>query len=140
MMIERTFAAPVEAVFDAWTRPEHFAAWFGGDQVTLPPDRLDFDARPGASWAAAMALPDGATIDWAGEFVTVQRPRLFVFTLTDQPADPGRGTVRVELQQEGSGTRMTMTQTGGGLTDEQYEQAKAGWNTFIDVIERLVAS
>ncbi len=35
-------------------------------------------------------------------------------------------------------TTMVMTQSGGHLTPEQYEQAKAGWQTFFDVMQELV--
>ena len=38
------------------------------------------------------------------------------------------------------GTRMTMTQRGGNLTDEQYEQAKAGWSGFFDDMQGLLTT
>src|ERR1700742_277611 len=54
--IDRDLAAPPSAVFAAWTTAEHFARWFGGKDVQVPADRLDYE------------LPDGNTIDWTGEF------------------------------------------------------------------------
>lgn len=46
--IDRDFAAPPSAVFAAWTTAEHFACWFGGKEVQIPADRLDYE--PTAGW------------------------------------------------------------------------------------------
>src|SRR5689334_25149199 len=69
--IDRDFAAPPSAVFAAWTTAEHFARWFGGKDVQVPADRLDYEPAAGRAWSATMVLPDGNTIDWAGEFLEV---------------------------------------------------------------------
>ena len=66
--IDRDFAAPPSAVFAAWTTAEHFARWFGGKDVQVPADRLDYEPAAGRAWSATMVLPDGNTIDWTGEF------------------------------------------------------------------------
>ena len=57
MTITRTFSAPVDLVYAAWTTPEHFAVWFGTETVAV--DDVTIDARPGGSWTATMHLPDG---------------------------------------------------------------------------------
>ena len=43
--ITRRFAAPRDRVWDAWTRPEQLARWFGPKGVTTTV--LSFDLRPG---------------------------------------------------------------------------------------------
>jgi len=35
IVIVRVFDAPRELVFKAWTEPERFAAWFGGNSLRL---------------------------------------------------------------------------------------------------------
>lgn len=45
--VRRTFAAPPEAVFDAWITPASFAVWWGGSDVEVPLDSLSMDVRPG---------------------------------------------------------------------------------------------
>ncbi len=57
IQIEREFAAPPDAVFAAWTTPEAFSRWFGGKDVQVPLDSLDYRAEPGRSWSARMVLP-----------------------------------------------------------------------------------
>lgn len=51
--ITRVFDAPRELVFRAWTTPEQFAAWYGGDAPQFPGPGLDgrpsrWQLEPGA--------------------------------------------------------------------------------------------
>lgn len=67
--VTRTFAAPPEAVFDAWVTPASFAAWWGGSEVEVPLASLSLDARPGGAWKATMILgKDNPDLLVHGEF------------------------------------------------------------------------
>src|SRR5713226_10757162 len=48
IMLTRTFAAPREQVFEAWTRPEHVACWWdpAGARLTV----CEIDLRPGGAF------------------------------------------------------------------------------------------
>jgi uncharacterized protein YndB with AHSA1/START domain len=138
--IDRTFESPPAAVFAAWTTPRHFARWFGGKNVQVPLDSLDFVAEPGRTWSAQMLLPDGATIDWTGEFVEVVPDERLVFTITDRPGEPTRATIVVELTAIPDGTRMRFTQETPGFSPEQQEGVLAGWQSFIDELGRIAAA
>ena len=135
--IERDIAATPDAVFDAWTTAESFAQWFGSRAVDVPADRLDFVAEEGRTWSATMVLPDGNTIDWTGEFREITRPRRVVFTLTDQPVDPARAAVTVDLTSTDAGTHVRMTQETPGFTEEQKEGLVGGWQSFLDVLTEI---
>jgi uncharacterized protein YndB with AHSA1/START domain len=52
IVITRTFAASRERVFDAWTTPSDFSAWFGTAEVEVPLDTLRMDVRSGGAWSA----------------------------------------------------------------------------------------
>ena len=138
--IEREVAASPDAVFEAWTRADSFAQWFGTRAVEVPADRLDFVAEAGRPWTATMVLPDGNTIDWAGEFREVTAPSRLVFTLTDRPADPARAAVTVDLTAVGDGTHVRMTQETPGFTAEQQQGLVAGWQGFLDVLTEIAES
>ena len=135
--IDRDLAAPPGAVFGSWTDPEHFAQWFGGPQVRVPHEGLTFIAEPGRTWTARMQLPDGTGIDWAGEFLEVVVDRRLVLTITDRPALPQRAHIEVDLAPIPHGTRMHFTQETPGFSAEQQAGLLAGWESFIDELERV---
>jgi uncharacterized protein YndB with AHSA1/START domain len=135
--IDRDFAAPPAAVFAAWTTAEHFARWFGGKDVQVPADRLDYEPAVGRAWSATMVLPDGNTIDWAGEFLEVVPGKRLVFTITDQPGEPRRALITVEFSPTAGGTHMHMTQEVPEFTEEQRQATIAGWQTFFDVLQEI---
>ena len=136
--ITRTLRAPRELVFEAITRPEHFAVWFGTAEVEVPQDTLTMDVRPGGAFRAVMHLPDGNRIDWAGSYVTVEPPAHLAMTLTDQPGDDVGLPVLFDLEEVDGGTQLTIRQDRADFSDEQVEATIAGYNAFIDDIERVV--
>jgi len=138
--IERDILAPPTAVFAAWTSADSFARWFGGAEVEVPRESLDFVAEPGRNWAAQMVLPGGGTIDWAGEVVEVSPSERFVFTITDEPANPERARVEVELTEFAGGTRVRFAQEAPGFTDEQKAGLLAGWEGFIDELAKIATA
>lgn len=138
--IDREVSAPRDAVFAAWAQPENFSRWFGGKSAQVPLDGLDFVAEPGRPWTAQMVLPDGNTIDWAGDFVEVVPGERLVFTITDRPAEPGRATITVELSDTADGTRMHFAQDTPGFAPEQKEAVLGGWQSFVDEIAEIVAA
>jgi uncharacterized protein YndB with AHSA1/START domain len=138
LRITRDFAATRDQVWAAWTAPASFAQWFGTRAVTVPADRLSWDAREGQDWAAVMVLPDGAEINWRGRFVVVDPPQRLEFTLTDQPADV-YSPITVELSEVAGGTRMVVVQGGGFMPADGYRQAGNGWGGFFDVMAQLVS-
>jgi uncharacterized protein YndB with AHSA1/START domain len=138
--IDRDFAAPPKEVFEAWTKAQHFARWFGGKDVQVPLDSLDFVAEPGRTWTAQMTLPNGDTMDWTGDFIEVVPHERLVFTITDRPAEPARAKIVVELTPLADGTRMHFTQETPGFTPEQQEGVLAGWQSFIDELEQIAIS
>jgi uncharacterized protein YndB with AHSA1/START domain len=139
LTITRSFDASREAVFDAWTDPAKFAVWFGTDGVDVPAETLSMDVRPGGSWRAIMKLPDDTSINWAGEYLEVERPTRLVMTITDNPADDARGVITVDLAELAGATRMVMSQESPGFDQGQLDQTAIGYNAFFDVMQSLVA-
>jgi uncharacterized protein YndB with AHSA1/START domain len=138
--ITRTFAAPRDLVYDAWVTPKHFAAWFGGSGVDVPIDSVSMDVRVGGGWKATMIIGNGVPdIHWFGEFVELDRPNKVVLTLTDRPGD-ARELVSVTLTEVADGTEMLFHQSGGNLSAEEYERTSAGWQTFFDAMDTLLAA
>lgn len=81
VVIERSFAAPVELLWRLWTEPEHFAAWYGpaGARVVV----AKMDVRVGGARLVGMEVdtPGGPVQMWfAGEYREVAAHRRIVYT------------------------------------------------------------
>lgn len=138
--VTRTFAAPRERVFAAWTDPADFSVWFGSSQVNVPRDSLVLDVRPGGSWHAVMELPDGNTINWEGRYTEVTPPERLCLTMTDRPGtDPG-APISVTFADVDGRTQMTLVQEAPDFSEDQREQTAAGYQAFFDDMEALVVS
>jgi len=138
--VTRTISAPRELVFEALTKPEHFAVWFGTAEVDVPQDTLSMDVRPGGAFRAVMHLPDGNLIHWAGTYVEVEPPSHVAMTLTDQPWDDAGLPVVFDLRAVEGGTELTVRQDRADFSDEQVAATIDGYNAFIDDIEKVVAA
>ena len=138
--ITRTFAAPPEAVFDAWVTPASFVVWWGGSEIEVPLDSVSMDVRPGGTWKATMILGNGMPdFHWRGEFVEVDRPHKLVMTMTDEPGDE-REILTATFTAVDGGTEMVFSQTGGHLSPEQYEGTTVGWQIAFDSLATLLGA
>ncbi len=134
----RNFAAPRELVYEAWTTPQHFAAWWGGSTVTVPDDSVAMDVRAGGTWKATMIIGNGIPdMNWFGEFLEVDPPAKLVMTLADRPGDE-REIVTATFTDVDGGTEMSFSQTGGHMTAEEYERTAQGWQGFFDAMQSIV--
>lgn len=85
--ISRWFRAPIAAVFEAWTAPEHLCRWWGPPTMSLVD--CDVDLRVGGSVRYELQGPDGRSSVLDGHFVEVDPPSRLVtnFTLDSAPDD-----------------------------------------------------
>ena len=119
--IERTveIAHPPEKVWAALTTAEGLGAWFG-DEATI-------DLRPGGA-AQMRWTAEGFTAEMRVE--RVEEPRVFGFTwpVYGLPEDdPRRTYVEFTLEPAGTGTRLTVVETGfAQLPEDVYRKAYDG--------------
>jgi uncharacterized protein YndB with AHSA1/START domain len=76
--ITRTFAAPRELVFKAWTDPQHLMQWWGPHEFTNP--YVEVDPRPGGVFDIDMRGPDGMVYPNRGFYEEVVAPERLVLT------------------------------------------------------------
>jgi uncharacterized protein YndB with AHSA1/START domain len=96
---KRTFTAPREQVFDAWTKPEQIAEWWDPSGTRL--SECTIDLRPGGAFK--FVNRDSAhSPPFAGVYRTIERPAKLVFE-----AMGATGTVSLERHDEA--TFMTVT-------------------------------
>ena len=150
--IERFFDAPVDLIWQMWTDPEHFKAWYGPDGVTIPVAKMD--AHIGGRRLVCMEVqtPDGPRQMWfTGEYREVVANERLVYTecMSDEngnvvsPSDlgmpaghPSTTEVRVELAGVGGRTKMVMTHTGVPAGSP----GAAGWAMALEKLAAHVKS
>ena len=118
--IERSFDAPVDLIWQMWTDPEHFAAWYGPEGATIPVARMD--VRVGGTRLVCMEMqtPNGPTQMW----FTVMTPS----DMNMPEEHPTTTEVRVELEDVGGRTKMVMTHAG----IPSDSPGAAGWTMALD--------
>ncbi|GAA2537681.1 hypothetical protein GCM10009860_17980 [Microbacterium mitrae] len=140
IIVERTLNASRQAVYDAIVTADSFRVWFGTDAVAVPREEMTWDARVGGQWTAVMHLPDGEKKHWAGEFAELVEPTRVVLLITDEPESPDRLAVSFDLDElSDAETRLVLHQPTPGWPAEAQEGLRAGYNAFIDSMQRLLA-
>ncbi len=136
LRIERTFQAPAEAVFDAWTSEEVLRRWFhAGHDWDTPEARVDL--RVGGALRVVMREPEGdAQHGGGGHYTEVDRPTRLAFTWTWDDED--RQTL-IEIDFEETAGTTTARFTHSGLRDEDSVRAhEDGWTKCFDNLERAL--
>jgi uncharacterized protein YndB with AHSA1/START domain len=57
LFLSRKLNAPVELVWEVWTKPEHIVNWWGPDGFTNTITKME--VKPGGEWDLVMHGPDG---------------------------------------------------------------------------------
>jgi len=147
LVIERTFGAPRDLVWRAWTDPEMAKRWWGPKGFTAPAAEIDF--RVGGKYLLAMQSPDfndGEPIWSTGVYREVVPHERIVYTDSFGDEDgnvvpashygmsddiPLQMVVTVTFEDVGGKTRMTLHHEGLPA-GEMREGAEAGWNESFD--------
>lgn len=117
--ITRTFTAPRQAVWDAWTQPDQFKQWFMPAPFSIP--ACELDVRPGGALRIDTQSPDGTIMPVTGEYTVVEEPSKLVMTTSPLDAD---GSKLFTVQQT-----LVLTESGGQTTlDITAEVLSAGPN------------
>jgi uncharacterized protein YndB with AHSA1/START domain len=128
VVLERNFDAPVDLIWQMWTDPEHFSAWYGPDGAIIPVAKMDVSVGGTRLVCMEVRTPDGPMQMWfAGEYREVVENERLVYSeyISDEngnvisPADMGMPDghpmvteVRVDLQDVDGRTKMVMTHSG----------------------------
>ena len=78
LVFERTFDAPIERVWKAFTDPEAVPHWWGKHGTTTIV--AEMDVRPGGKWRYISRAPDRDDVAFYGEYLEVDPPHGFKWT------------------------------------------------------------
>ena len=148
--LERTFAAPLDDVWELWTSKEGIESWWGPEGFTV--EVLALDLRPGGAFRYAMKATAPAQVEFmrnAGMPLTnevrarftevVPRRRLAFTQLADfvPGVEPYEMTTAVELSPFAQGVRMLVTLDA--MHDEIWTQrAVAGMESQLGRLAKLI--
>jgi uncharacterized protein YndB with AHSA1/START domain len=107
LVITRSFDAPRDLVFKAWTEPERLLQWWGPKGFTNTFQEID--VRPGGVWRFVMHGPDG--VDYQNRIIydEIVKPERLVYTHgSGEEGDPGQFQVTVTFAEQGGKTKLTM--------------------------------
>jgi len=134
-VIERTYAAAPQRVFDAWADPAAKAQWFG------PPDKpkeaYTLEFRVGGREHLSIPMPDGPLYSFDAFYMDIVPGQRIVYTY-DMHRDQQRISVSVatiEIEPDGAGTRLTVTEQGVYLDGLDTPAAREhGTNVLMDTL------
>ena len=104
----RLFNAPRQLVFEAMTKPEHVAQWWGrlGEGYSVPV--CEIDLRVGGRWRFVNRHPHGEAA-FHGEYLEIAAPGRVVFTEVFEEFPDTVSVVTAELAEEDGKTRLIAT-------------------------------
>ena len=146
LQIRRTFAAPREKVFRAWTEVEALDHWMCRDVPTHEVKYLELSVRTGGRYRIEVKDPAGETYLGQGIYREVKPPEKLVFTWawtksSSTPDDSLQTTdslITVEFFARGNSTEVVLTQE---LLQNQAsrDSHKRGWEGCFDKLAEYLA-
>lgn len=138
LVIDRTFDAPRDLVWKAWTEPDQIKQWLAPRGFTIP--MAEGDLRNGGKWRQSMVTPDGHELRLSGVYREVKPPERLVFTHAwdDPNGNPGPETlVEVTFTARGDKTDMHFSQSGFKSTEDRDNHSD-GWGQCFDRLAELL--
>ena len=149
VVIERTFNAATDLIWQMWTDPEHFKKWYGPNGFSVPVAEMDL--RVGGERLICMASPDGSMKMWTtGEYVEIVLHQRLVYTesMADEHGNvlsssamgmpdgyPATTEITVVLEDLGGRTKMVMTHAGIPADSP----GASGWNQAFDKLADYIS-
>ena len=136
--IERTFDAPADDVFDAWTSAEVIGRWFKPGRDWREPS-AEVDLRVGGTVSVVMRAPDGTEVGASGEYTVIERPqsaRLHL-DLRRRSFEPADDRARVHRGRRRHHRRFVNSNISH---EERRDQQYSGWQACLDNMERALAA
>jgi uncharacterized protein YndB with AHSA1/START domain len=138
LQLRRTFAAPRERVFRAWTDAKEFALWFHPttEHTTIV---TQLDLKVGGKYSVEMHHKDGNVHRLSGSYQQIKPPEKLVFTWR-WASDPfsQETLVSLEFRDLGNSTEVVLNH-GHFPTAEQREKHNHGWMGCMDQLEKYLA-
>jgi uncharacterized protein YndB with AHSA1/START domain len=137
LVFERTFDAPRDRVWKAFTDPTMIPRWWGPHGTTATVEALD--VRPGGRWRFVSAAADREDVAFYGEFLEVDPPKGFKWTFMFdlEGVGPTGGPETYTFEDLGGRTRVTARGHMGSVEVLEGALATGMVKGGIDAWDRL---
>ena len=81
--LTRELNAPIELVWEVWTKPEHISRWWGPDGFTNTISKMEI--HPGGEWNLVMHGPDGTDYKNKSVFKEIVKHKKIVYEHVSAP-------------------------------------------------------
>ena len=130
--VESAVNAPLDKVWDYWTKPEHVTQWNHASDDWHSP-RGENDLRPGGKFSFRMEAKDGSFgFDFGGVYDVVKQNEYIEYTLGD-----GR---KVKVNFSGQGNKSKVVERFEAETENSVEMQKGGWQAILDNFKKYTES
>ena len=138
LVLRRTYDAPREHVFAAWTQPEIAARFLGPGDVRA--SEVTMDVRPGGSYRIVMLMPDESTMVARGTYLEVNAPQRLVMTWRweeDDPAEEYDSLLSLDFNERNGETELVLTHEKLASVESRARHEE-GWTAIIDQLATLL--
>ena len=138
LRIQRTYRAPAQAVFDAWTNEEVIRRWWHAE-VGWETSEAEVDLRVGGAVRVVMRdAQSHAEYGGGGRYTEIDPPNRLAFTWI---WDDNSTRTLIEIEFEEADGVTTVNFTHSDLWDEDaVRDHEGGWNRCFDHLEHALAS
>ncbi len=141
-VVERSYEAPVNAVFRAWADPDRKARWFAGSADALG-NGYGLDFRVGGTEVNRGGPPGGPVYTYQAEFRDIVVDQRIVYTY-EMYADDARISVSVatvEFSESSGSTQLVVTEQGVFLdSHDTAAQREEGTRSLLDSLAASLAT
>jgi uncharacterized protein YndB with AHSA1/START domain len=142
LTITRTFNAPIDLVWAAWTDVEHIKNWWGPKGFTNPV--CNWNAEAGSKLYIEMKAPDGVSYPMDGEFKEIVLHEKIIFTSAALDKNGGHYfdvNNTITFIEEGDKTKIILHFVFYNITSEgphYISGAEIGWKLSLDRLDNLL--
>ncbi len=133
IIIDWVFDAPIESVWNAWTKAEQITKWFNSAGIDI--NVIEFDVQPNGHFRFRIPNPDSNKIlgEYTGTYITVLPPYELSFDVIDFSTNKNPNGISASFtalfESVGKQTLLRLIIT---LEDESYREiTNTGWNQSL---------
>jgi uncharacterized protein YndB with AHSA1/START domain len=141
IVLRRLFDAPRRLVWEATTKPEHIARWYGFCDAEMVECRVDL--RTGGEWRFRLRMPDGSEHGFGGVYREVRPPERLVQTFRYDGFPDAEAVETAVYEDQGGKTLLTITVLHQSVEFRDGHVAsgmEVGANESHDRLEELLAN